>query len=458
MRRLIALLLLLAAVPVRAETPVAGPHLSAEAVRTLAGPSAPAWRLSYRQDEGGAQSAVELTLAGDWLAVRRPGGTQLTDFRLRRKIYIPAAGTSFVSTSLYADIVFRIHELANRHTMGAALTAAKVALPPALAPTWTEHSLSIIHPTRPAPAPRRDGNSFLHGDVVLTQWQDGPVAPPAIAAKLTRLWRHAMPLHPAAAEALAATGRAPQRLEIAVGEVGAPHRRVLELEKAEWLDAAPYPLPAGAQAADPVPADPALRDLFALSRAAVAAAARPPVEDEYLRRIETSMARGAGLEAALWGMEMMLAFPGPISAICQGKADPQPRCAAMQRAMAAAAADARTAQAMGPGPLPRNRPTVRFDGLSSAHVGALLQATRQVMGGEMGVEQEAAYVSALRVSPGVANFYKDIGDMYQRGFRHPVAWTFYDLGRLLPGHSPGDMLGEVDRLEARLRNDFPQLF
>jgi hypothetical protein len=59
---------------------------------------------------------------------------------------------------------------------------------------------------------------------------------------------------------------------------------------------------------------------------------------------------------------------------------------------------------------------------------------------------------------GLANFCKDAGDFYA-GLWHPfAAWQVFDLGRFMANHQSGDLLGQVDKLEAAVETGMPTLF
>jgi hypothetical protein len=66
------------------------------------------------------------------------------------------------------------------------------------------------------------------------------------------------------------------------------------------------------------------------------------------------------------------------------------------------------------------------------------------------------YLDALNVQPRLAGAWKDVGDYYYHSYDTDTAWRCWDLGRhLAPQHS---MLSSVNRLEAHLRQDYPEFF
>jgi hypothetical protein len=55
-------------------------------------------------------------------------------------------------------------------------------------------------------------------------------------------------------------------------------------------------------------------------------------------------------------------------------------------------------------------------------------------------------------------FCKDTGDFYARIWQVFAAWQVWDLGRLMAGHSSGDLLDQVDTLEVELVRREPAFF
>ncbi len=64
---------------------------------------------------------------------------------------------------------------------------------------------------------------------------------------------------------------------------------------------------------------------------------------------------------------------------------------------------------------------------------------------------------ALKTSP-IADFCKDTGDFYASAWHPFAAWQAWDLGRLMANHRSGDLLDQVDKLEASVAKGIPTLF
>ncbi len=195
-------------------------------------------------------------------------------------------------------------------------------------------------------------------------------------------------------------------------------------------------------------------DVFATLSKSVSEKAVPPAQQTYVSRADAALGRGAGLEAIMWVLEMNLA-QGASAAACQAE-DPRPSCSLLVKAGALAKADPRTAVAFAKqAPDSADRP--RFDDLPNAYLLRLLWATRPPGKGVDRKEAERDLLTALRTSP-VANFCKDTGDFYAGEWQPFAAWQVWDLGRLMAGHSTGDLLDNVGTLEARLAAEEPAFF
>lgn len=452
--------LVLSAAATWAAAPTIGPLASAADVRARHAETSGAWRLTYTlSDSRGEETSVVLELASDYV-LRQDKSTQIFDFAQARIYTLAPGGATFGNDSLHASVLFRLHELQNRKTLSGALAAAKIDRPPPhLDPFWAESELSMTLPNQVQRVVRRDDNSLVlwHGESLGARARLGPEAPAAVRAKLAHLWRHALPVHPQLARELAAAGRAPASLEVPAAEGDRMGMRTYTLAKAEWIEQAPFPLPVSALPA-PDQGSPVTIAMLALAREAARTATPAPTQDAYVGRIEDSLARGASLEAALWAMESVLSGSVQMERVCPTPQHAGEPCATLRRAFSGGMADPRAVALFGKGPLKQDTPLPDLSGLSSAHVGRLLLATRQAMAGARGDALKDAYRAALAGGPGVAGYYKDIGDYFARGYEHPIAWRFYDLARALPGHREGDLLSEIDRMEARLRREFPELY
>ena len=180
----------------------------------------------------------------------------------------------------------------------------------------------------------------------------------------------------------------------------------------------------------------------------------PPAQDVYASRAQAAIDRGAGLEAMLTVIEMNLAQGHPAGSCAPG--DPRVFCALAVKADPLVKSDPRYALAFAR-QSPDAADRAQFAGLPNAYVLGLQWATRPAGKGVARENSERDLLAALKASP-VADFTKDTGDFYAMGFEPLAAWQVWDLGRLLAGHVPDDLLHTIDSLEDQLYVGVPSLF
>jgi hypothetical protein len=217
------------------------------------------------------------------------------------------------------------------------------------------------------------------------------------------------------------------------------------LVSSHWVPDARYPLAPGL-AAHPTIDTGAFPDIFTTLSATIAEKRAPPAQDVYISRADDAIRRGAGLEAVTWLLEMNLAQGRPRGP-CQSE-DATAYCSLLRRADALAKADSRTAIAFMK-QAPNESDRARFDSLPNAYLLRLLWATRPPGSEVRRSETEHDLLAALQASP-IANFCKDAGDFYAASWQPFAAWQIWDLGRMMAGHAPGDLLDSIDTLEANL--------
>jgi hypothetical protein len=174
----------------------------------------------------------------------------------------------------------------------------------------------------------------------------------------------------------------------------------------------------------------------------------------YLVKMQAAITAGDGLQAILWLRELRLAA-GPPPPECLPN-DRRAYCTLGQVASSLADSDDRTAVAFAPTSPPlAQRPA--FLDLPNGYLLRLTWAVRPPGAKVTFAESEKGVLEALKASP-VANFCKDAGDFYAAAWKERAAWQVWDLGRLMAGHRKGDLLDDIDALEARLSTGYPELF
>jgi hypothetical protein len=294
----------------------------------------------------------------------------------------------------------------------------------------------------------------LKDDEVAAVRYEKKEVPTAIRGNLRRFWPTFAQVHPDIADTLAASNRMPTELWVKeksfAKDAGVGHWK---LTQSKWEAAAAYPLPAHLGARPAIQAG-AFPDIFATLSAETAEKRKPPTQETYISRTEAAINKDAGLEAMLWIIEMSLARGQPYGR-CEPN-DTSPYCALSVRAGPLAKKDPRTLVAFAANS-PAESDRAQFDALPNAYLLRLLWATRPPGKGVKPTDGENGLLAALRASP-VANFCKDTGDFYAAHWQPFVAWQAWDFGRLMAGHTPGDLLDSVDTVEANLAKSEHTLF
>jgi hypothetical protein len=432
-------------------------------VLSLRAPGAGELQLQYARDVAGQDlQTVSVGLGKDYHYVTDPRGLRLYDYQLRR-IYTIAPANHFTNDSLYAEVWFRVSELENRVILRKAMQAGGLPMdkdPMSQDPFWIESDLGVVSAKLPRPSVQRsdlDGRTrwAVGGAEIVAVRYDAELVPDALRDGLRRFWGTFVQIHPSIADDLAASGRMPQELWVLTQRPGKePAVTHWKLTARQWRPQAHFPLPAHLPAAPTQSRGAVFPEIFALLSREVASHAAPPAQDVYISRAQSAIDRGAGLEAMLFVIEMNLALGPPASACTSG--DPRAFCTLAVKAGPLIKNDPRSTIAFArQSPDVADRP--QFDNLPNAYLLRLLWATRPPGKGVVGENSERDLLAALNSSP-VANFTKDTGDFYAAGWEPFAAWQVWDLGRLMAGHVPGDLLHQIDSLEDQLYIGVPGLF
>jgi hypothetical protein len=422
----------------------------------------PELRLQYRVERAGTPAeTVTIGLARDYHYRSSPLGLTVYDYRVRR-IFRLSSGSQFVNDSLYAEVWYRRAELENRAMIAAALNKGGIDAGrtlPAQDPFWAETELGLTTPKVARPSLQRtelEGRIAwrTNDDEVLAVRYRRDAVPEELRASLRRLWPSIAAIHPQIADELAQSGRLPEELWVKQIDHTAKsfENAHWTLIHGEWTKQTKYPLPPHVQAVASEPGG-AYPQIFQTLAASVADKRKPPAADVYKARIESAIAQGAGLEALVWGIEMQLA--AGVNANCAPPAASD-FCDLAAKAGPLAKMDSRTAVAFATHS-PDADQRSQFDSLPNAYVLRLLWATRPPGKGVKREDAELDLLHAFQASP-VANFCKDTGDFYARGWQPFPAWQAWDLGRLMAGHARGDLLDQVDTVEAEVARQEPAFF
>jgi hypothetical protein len=422
----------------------------------------PELRLQYRVERVGAAAEMfTIGLAKDYHYRSSPLGLTVYDYRVRR-IFRVSPNSQFINDSLYAEVWYRRAELENRAMIAAALSKSGIDVGKSLAaqdPFWAESELGLTTSKFARPSLQRTEIKGriawrTNDDEVLAVRYRQDAVPQELRASLRRLWPSIAAIHPQIADELAESGRLPE--ELWVKEIDHKAKSFESshwtLTHGEWTKQTTYPLPPHLQAVASESRG-AYPQIFQTLVTAVADKRTPPPADVYRARGESAIAHGAGLEALVWVLEMQLA--AGVSANCAPPAASD-FCDLAAKAGPLAKQDSRTAVAFAK-QSPDADQRAQFDSLPNAYVLRLLWATRPPGKGIKLEDSEVDLLHALQASA-VANFCKDTGDFYAMAWQPFAAWQVWDLGRFMAGHTSGDLLDQVDTMEAEVARREPAFF
>ncbi len=435
--------------------PLISPAAGTDAILALRTAPSGELRLEYTKDSGSdAPAKVSAGISSDYHYLRSGDRNAIYDYKLRR-IFVLQKDNSFVNNSLYAEVWYRAMELQSRVALSGALAKGGADVPAEAAashePFYMETDLGVTSKQLARPALQQVTEhdrvrwSYKGQEVAAVRYEKREV-PQAIQGSLRRFWTSFTKIHPDIAEGLAASRRMPSELWVLERPFGKqPVMAHWKLTQSRWEAAAAYPLPPHLSAG-PVITTGGFPDIFATLAAAVAEKRAPPASEVYTSRAEAAIDHGAGLEAIVWLMEMNLAQGRPYAPCTPG--DTRPFCSLSVRAGPLAKNDPRVAIAFTRS-APDKSSRAQFDTLPNAYLLRLLWATRPPGKDVEAQESERDLLAALRASP-IANFCKDTGDFYAQQWQAFAAWQAWDFGRLMAGHTPGDLLETIDTVESNL--------
>jgi hypothetical protein len=264
-------------------------------------------------------------------------------------------------------------------------------------------------------------------------------------------------------------GKPPGRLKVRSYLAGQPQTHDYVLTESRWCENCDA-LPADAQA---VPWSGGSGSVFDTDLAPTMVAAsqgkfKALSSDDYLRRTEAALDRGATLEAFLWFLERLLqdgvqrCEPGDASDLCRiqkrlielVRTDPDVQT--LQRNMKIRSMDAATAIAALRGKAGANAYYIDLASMNALPGVALLFKTADQEPLRSAQRQMASALAAMPVVPAV---YRDIGMIYFAAVDPWRAWFAWEMGQANPGRSiEPDLWGFVRNIDRQLRERRPEFF
>lgn len=461
-----------------------GPHWSAPEFNAVHGPYDERELqilVTSLPGDGGPASTSIVGLGPDYLSVRSESGLTIIDTKLKRLLQVDPQSGRFQNTSLYASADFAKRVLTQRMAMRESMQRAGVEaskLPDSVNPFWVESQLGAErNPDAPlglSQIDHDDGSKSIlfEGDVVAIWSWTSLELPPEQLHKLRLYLQYYLTLHPRIRREILAESRLPERIRYkrirGEATVEEDHRFRLSSRRP-----AKFPLSPDLRPLQEAGSGGARKEVLPTMLAAVAGrhGKGPKPLARYVSEALAAFDRGAYMDAWLTLREAEL-HHHPRSPVCETAGQVSDSCFDSRAAEEIELLDAQVRELLAALDLqekPGQAETMiekliefsRADLSKSYMIKVLLGralSQRPDLSQKKGLDAGELIASAIKKNPYVPVFYKDLGDHFARNYDFVRAYTFYDLGRALPGGSGSESLREVSRYEGALEKALPDFF
>lgn len=395
-----------------------------------------------------AKLLVRLSQDEMWIVAGQQG--YFYDFRTQRIYRIDRDEGTYIDQSLYGDLGFRDYELQNRKFLGGALDSAGLEDNP-IALVLSEHELSVTDRGLIEDIERIESDGMTQfvarGKPLMTVSSSRIKISPEYSKPFTRFIRSQFGGHPSIVGDLATPSGIPERItlfiyNVSVKTVELRLQSVREVRKRAWsLKGLTREWALDDQLQKVVPSlGPELkRDRDdAIARALEQARQATASEDlvgGMLRYLEYSLMTGT--QDFPWTEEERnkLIASHEVQALVGAIQNPS------NKEKAKVAVDALVAL--------RAKPEI------DDYLLKVFEANTRAAAGEPMLARDLM-IEALKNNPYLAGAWKDLGDIYFRGYEAQKGWACWDIAReISPGHP---LLETVNDYEARLRSKYPGFF
>ncbi len=461
-----------------------GPHWTAAELRAAHGPYGARELqilVTSRLGDGNPASTSIVGLGPDYLSVASETGQTVIDTKLKRLLQVDVQSRRFRNNSLYASADFAKRVLVQRSSMRESMQRAGVEaskFPNSVKPFWVESQLgaeqNAAAPLGLSQIDHEDGSrSILYeGDVVaIWSWSSLELQPDQLH-KLRLYLQYYLKLHPRIRRAILEEARLPARIRYkrirGEATVQEDHRFRLSSRRP-----AKFPLAADLKPLGKAESGGDKKGVLSTMMAAVAGrhGRGPKPLARYVSEALAAFDRGAYLDAWLTLREAEL-HHHPRSPVCETAGQLDAGCFDSRAAKEIELLDSQVRELLAALDL-QEKP-----GQSEQMIEKLIEFSRaELSKGYMikvllgralsqrpdlsqkhDLDAAVLIASAIKKNPYVPIFYKDLGDHFARNYDFVRAYTYYDLGRSLPGGSGSTSLQEVSRYERGLEEALPDFF
>lgn len=399
-----------------------------------------------QRDEQGDGVGLTVFLGGDWLEFQDDKMWVRHDFAKKRSYSARESGVQ--EFSLYANIGFRVAELQNRASVAAALKSSG-----AEAEKFESESVLVEHlfgiEAQGAAQPQRveseDSVQFHFQDKLLLEYsRQGQALEPEQMAEFTRFLRYYTGGHPEALKEIGETLQIPETLHVEQYNVDKKSQWKLTLKSLDSVETTPE-FPTLVQIAD--------NELGKLIREV----AEMTVEEITRRHSQTLEQAGEAHREGQWllaSVRYLEAVLNDGSALAEDFTKEratfmeQPQVEAFFQALSPKDTEQLKMSLNTLESLKAEVPTVD-------HVLTLLQGSL-LLGAGQEKEARVRLMAALTERPTISSAWKDLGEVYYRGYFINEAWQCWDTGRSLAPDNAH--FKQVNRLEQLLAKTYPEFF
>ncbi|NHZ62143.1 hypothetical protein [Massilia genomosp. 1] len=387
----------------------------------------------------------KVVLGERYVSVSAAGESMIYDFAQRRRYRVDLASASYVDYSLFDGIGFRKPELLHRAVLGENLRKAGVG--PVFDPVFDEHNLSLTAAGRKLSESTEAGATVLavDGNPLARIPAGGTSISASDAAQFERMMRYRFGGHALVLARLSGEKRVPAGFVMHHKQIGYSEARTYTISALVHSAPASYDLkPYTARTAQGNEID-QLLDKAQANAAPASAAVKQAFEAEIAQAFAEKRIFDALLGMAEWSFTSGVQVKPSAEQMALFRADPTIQAYRAIRYKTRAELETTVAQMQ----------ELRKSTTRKQHIVMLFEANMRAKLGDVRGALPL-YASVLRVNPGLAGAYKDMGDALHLAYESPRAWRSWDAGRRM---APAlDLFKAVNRHEQNLLREHPEYF
>jgi tetratricopeptide (TPR) repeat protein len=406
------------------------------------------------------EGTIAVILAETYLVIEQDKSTMVYDFRAKKILIRESTEQAWKSSSLYADLGFRIMEYQNRVMLGRALAAGGVKMTDRLGmgePFDLETLFGFRFPNTQEDPPMdlsreisKDGaSSFKHGGGEVVYFKPTQAEVPEVLRDAYVRWLvYRCRLHPEIRRQIVESAKVPETLRMHWSNTGTTGTTTLVLRSSSLMDGNAHE--PKTESITGVDAEGPLLDLCRATQDTKRCAECPTLASA-VKFADQAAASDHLLDGLLGLFEIMFQSGDNIIdeiKLLRPKIENDQQCKNYFAAMNQSNQEA-CKQSI---ELLRkfDRKGLTKDYVLDIHLADALSSLGQ------GAEAERIFMSVLQRNPFLAGVWNDLGQLYHHEYEMNKAWLCWDVARRIAPNHP--MLADITRNELRMEHDFPEFF